>query len=135
MPDWEQVKAQHADRQLEYLRRFTPGFTEDKILGPLVKSPADYERLNRHMVHGAFHGGDRGLAFSGAAPPGARLGVAPDADPRAVPDRRIDPSGRIDHRRARPERRDRAAARPRARPGGGDGRAAGRGDSAAVGTS
>jgi phytoene dehydrogenase-like protein len=69
MPDWEQVKAEHAQRQLAYLRTFTPGFTDDVILGQLVKSPADYERLNRHMVHGAFHGGDRGLAGSGPLRP------------------------------------------------------------------
>ena len=35
----------------------------------LVKSPADYEQLNPHMVHGAFHGGDRGVAQSGALRP------------------------------------------------------------------
>ena len=69
MGDWDTVKEQHADRQLDYLRRFTPGFTDDKILARMVKSPADYETLNPHMVHGAFHGGDRGLAFSGAARP------------------------------------------------------------------
>jgi phytoene dehydrogenase-like protein len=69
MPDWEQVKAEHAQRQLAYLRTFTPGFTDDVVLGQMVKSPADYERLNRHMVHGAFHGGDRGLAGSGPLRP------------------------------------------------------------------
>ena len=69
MPDWEQVKAEHAARQLAYLRTFTPGFTDDVVLGQMVKSPADYERLNRHMVHGAFHGGDRGLAGSGPLRP------------------------------------------------------------------
>ncbi len=69
MADWEQVKAEHAQRQLAYLRTFTPGFTDEVILGQLVKSPADYERLNRHMVHGAFHGGDRGLAGSGPLRP------------------------------------------------------------------
>jgi phytoene dehydrogenase-like protein len=69
MPDWEQVKAEHARRQLAYLRTFTPAFTDDVILGQMVKSPADYERLNRHMVHGAFHGGDRGLAGSGPLRP------------------------------------------------------------------
>jgi phytoene dehydrogenase-like protein len=69
MPDWEQVKAEHAARQLAYLRTFTPGFTDDVVLGQMIKSPADYERLNRHMVHGAFHGGDRGLAGSGPLRP------------------------------------------------------------------
>jgi phytoene dehydrogenase-like protein len=69
MPDWEQVKTEHARRQLAHLRTFTPGFTDDVVLGQMVKSPADYERLNRHMVHGAFHGGDRGLAGSGPLRP------------------------------------------------------------------
>ena len=69
MSDWDVVKEEHASRQLEYLRRFAPGFTDDKILARMVKSPADYEKLNPHMVHGAFHGGDRGLAFSGPSRP------------------------------------------------------------------
>jgi phytoene dehydrogenase-like protein len=69
MPGWEAVKAEHAKRQLEDLRLFAPGFTDKVILARLVKSPADYERLNPHMVHGAFHGGDRGVAQSGALRP------------------------------------------------------------------
>jgi phytoene dehydrogenase-like protein len=69
MPDWATVKAEHASRQLSYLRAFVPGFTDDVILAQMVKSPADYEQLNPHMVHGAFHGGDRGLAFSGPLRP------------------------------------------------------------------
>lgn len=69
MPDWEAVKAAHARRQIEHLRAFAPGFTDEVILGQMVKSPADFERLNPHMVHGAFHGGDRGLAFSGPLRP------------------------------------------------------------------
>jgi len=32
MPDWEQVKAEHAARQLAYLRTFTPGFTDDVVI-------------------------------------------------------------------------------------------------------
>jgi hypothetical protein len=46
-----------------------PGFTDDVILAQLVKSPADYEQLNPHMVHGAFHGGDRGIAQTGPLRP------------------------------------------------------------------
>ncbi|MBO0775984.1 MAG: NAD(P)/FAD-dependent oxidoreductase [Actinobacteria bacterium] len=69
MSDWGAVKAEHADRQLAYLRTVAPRFTDEVILGRLVKSPADYERLNQHMVHGAFHGGDRGVAGSGALRP------------------------------------------------------------------
>ncbi len=69
MPDWEAVKAEHAKRQLEHLRRAAPGFTDDVILARLVMSPADYERLNPHMVRGAFHGGDRGVAKTGPLRP------------------------------------------------------------------
>jgi phytoene dehydrogenase-like protein len=69
MPDWDTVKAEHAKRQLEHLRLAAPGFTDEVILAQLVKSPADYERLNPHMVHGAFHGGDRGVAQSDALRP------------------------------------------------------------------
>ena len=69
MPGWDVVKAEHAKRQLEHLRLAAPGFTDDVILARLVMSPADYERLNPHMVHGAFHGGDRGVAQTGALRP------------------------------------------------------------------
>ena len=66
---WETVKHGHARRQLERLRRAAPGFTDSVILASLVKSPADIEELNPHMIHGAFHGGNRGPAFSGALRP------------------------------------------------------------------
>jgi phytoene dehydrogenase-like protein len=69
MPGWDVVKAEHAKRQLEHLRLSAPGFTDDVILAQLVKSPADYEQLNPHMVHGAFHGGDRGVAQTGSLRP------------------------------------------------------------------
>jgi phytoene dehydrogenase-like protein len=69
MPDWDTVKAEHAGRQLAHLRAHAPAFTDEVILGQLIKAPPDYERLNPHMVHGAFHGGDRGLAGSGALRP------------------------------------------------------------------
>jgi phytoene dehydrogenase-like protein len=65
MPDANTVKATQARLQIEQLRAVAPSFTDDVILGQMIKSPADYEQLNPHMVHGAFHGGDRGLAFSG----------------------------------------------------------------------
>ena len=35
----------------------------------LTKSPADIEQLNPHMINGAFHGGNRGPAFSGPLRP------------------------------------------------------------------
>jgi phytoene dehydrogenase-like protein len=66
---WETVKREHSRRTLERLRQAAPGFTDDVILASLVKSPADIEELNPHMIHGAFHGGNRGPAFSGALRP------------------------------------------------------------------
>jgi phytoene dehydrogenase-like protein len=69
MGDWDTVKEEHARRLLEAVRRHAPNFTDAVILGQLTKSPADIERLNPHMIHGAFHGGNRGPAFSGALRP------------------------------------------------------------------
>ena len=69
-PDaWPEAKEAHARRQLDHLRRFAPGFTDDHILAMVVKAPPDFEASNRHMVHGAFHGGDRGVAQSGPGRP------------------------------------------------------------------
>jgi phytoene dehydrogenase-like protein len=69
VPDWDAVKEEHASRQLDRLRAAAPNFTDDVIEAMLVKSPKDYEKLNPHMVHGAFHGGDRGVAQSGGLRP------------------------------------------------------------------
>ncbi len=69
MGSWDSVKEQHAQRQLDRLSRVAPGFTDEVVLARLVKSPADIEQLNPHMVHGAFHGGNRGPAFSGPLRP------------------------------------------------------------------
>jgi phytoene dehydrogenase-like protein len=66
---WAAVKHAHAARQLDRLRRAAPGFTDEVILASLVKSPADIEAMNPHMIHGAFHGGNRGPAFSGPLRP------------------------------------------------------------------
>ena len=67
--DWDVIKEEHAKRQLARLREAAPNFTDDVIEAMLVKSPKDYEKLNPHMVHGAFHGGDRGIAQSGGLRP------------------------------------------------------------------
>jgi phytoene dehydrogenase-like protein len=69
MGGWDSVKETHSRRLLERLRRHAPNLTDDTILGHLVKSPADIEQLNPHMINGAFHGGNRGPAFSGALRP------------------------------------------------------------------
>lgn len=67
--DWTVVREEVADRHLAQVRRFAPSFTDDKILGRLVHSPDDIEAWNSHMIRGAFHGGDRSIAFSGAHRP------------------------------------------------------------------
>jgi len=67
--DWDVVKERHARNQLEAVRRFAPSFDDDAILAHMVKAPKDIEAWNRHMIHGAFHGGDRGPAFSGPLRP------------------------------------------------------------------
>ena len=69
MGGWDSVKEAHAHRLLEQLRRHAPNLTGDTILASLIKSPADIEQLNPHMINGAFHGGNRGPAFSGALRP------------------------------------------------------------------
>ncbi len=69
MGEWDTVKEDHARRLLERVRRHAPNLTGETILAQLTKSPADIERLNPHMITGAFHGGNRGPAFSGPLRP------------------------------------------------------------------
>jgi phytoene dehydrogenase-like protein len=67
--DWSTMKEKHADYQVAQVRKHAPNFTDGKILARLVKSPDDFEQSNPHMIHGAFHGGDRGLSQSGSLRP------------------------------------------------------------------
>lgn len=62
-------KEEHARHQLATLRRSCPDFGDEVILASLVRDAADVEAANPHMIHGTFHGGDRGLPFSGALRP------------------------------------------------------------------
>jgi phytoene dehydrogenase-like protein len=66
---WAAAKEAHALHQLETLRGFCPNFTDAVIVDSLVRSPVDIEAANPHMIRGTFHGGDRGLPFSGALRP------------------------------------------------------------------
>jgi len=66
---WDELKQRQAERQLERVRAVSRGLEPEAILELLVKSPYDIERSNRHMIRGAFHGGDRGLAQSGELRP------------------------------------------------------------------
>jgi len=42
---------------LNWLRKFSPNLTADKILAQVVESPLDLERRNPHNWHGSCHGG------------------------------------------------------------------------------
>jgi phytoene dehydrogenase-like protein len=66
---WDEIKDEVARRQLEHVRRFTSGLDDENIVASFVKSPADIERSNAHMIHGTFHGGDRSYPFSGKMRP------------------------------------------------------------------
>lgn len=66
---WDELKERQADRQLVRVRREASGLSDDAVVARRVKSPVDIERQNRHMIRGAFHGGDRGLAQMGGLRP------------------------------------------------------------------
>lgn len=66
---WDKIKDQVSDANLNYLRRFAPNLTEDKILARIVESPLDLERMNAHNWHGTCHGGAQNVAQSGALRP------------------------------------------------------------------
>jgi phytoene dehydrogenase-like protein len=66
---WDAIKQQVADANLNYLRRFSPNLTDDKILGRITDSPLDLERMNPHNWHGSCHAGGNGPAQSGPLRP------------------------------------------------------------------
>ncbi len=66
---WEASKEAFADRLIETVRRFCPGFTDDVILARMTKSPVDIESQNPNMIRGAAHGGDRSISFAGEQRP------------------------------------------------------------------
>jgi phytoene dehydrogenase-like protein len=66
---WDEIKEEVAQANLDYLRKFTPNLTGDKILGKHIESPVDLERRNRHNWHGSCHGGDASPAQTGAMRP------------------------------------------------------------------
>ena len=66
---WDAIKVQVSEDLLNYLRRFSPNLTDDKILARVTASPLDLERMNPHNWHGSCHGGAQGPAQSGAMRP------------------------------------------------------------------
>lgn len=67
--DWERGKETLAAEHFRVLQDCAPNLTDDTVLARKVKSPVDVERDNPHMWRGTIHGGDRGLAYSGAQRP------------------------------------------------------------------
>jgi phytoene dehydrogenase-like protein len=66
---WDAIKTQVSEANLNYLRRFSPNLTDDKILARVMESPLDLERMNPHNWHGSCHGGAQNVAQSGAMRP------------------------------------------------------------------
>src|SRR5215470_10994391 len=66
---WDAIKKQVSDANLQFLRRFSPNLTDDKILARTIESPLDLERMNPHNWHGSCHAGGSGPAQSGAMRP------------------------------------------------------------------
>ena len=67
--DWDAARDTVARGFIDLARRHVEGIGEDEVLEVLAKSPLDLERANPHMIGGAPHGGDRGVAFSGPLRP------------------------------------------------------------------
>jgi phytoene dehydrogenase-like protein len=66
---WDKIKRQVSDANLEFVRRFSPNLTEDKILARTIESPLDLERMNPHNWHGSCHAGGSGPSQTGAMRP------------------------------------------------------------------
>jgi phytoene dehydrogenase-like protein len=66
---WDAIKQQVSEANLNYLRRYSPNLSEDKILARTIESPLDLERMNPHNWRGSCHAGGSGPAQSGAMRP------------------------------------------------------------------
>ena len=66
---WDVIKEEVAEGMLNYLRRFAPNLTPDKILAKFIESPLDIERMNPAMWRGSAHHGANNAAQSGAVRP------------------------------------------------------------------
>jgi len=66
---WDKIKRVVSDANLEFLRRFSPNLTEDKILARTIESPLDLERMNPHNWHGSCHAGASGPSQTGPMRP------------------------------------------------------------------
>jgi phytoene dehydrogenase-like protein len=66
---WDELKQHVTETNLNYMRKFSPNLTADKILASVTESPLDLERMNPHNWHGSCHGGAEDPAQSGPLRP------------------------------------------------------------------
>jgi phytoene dehydrogenase-like protein len=66
---WDRIKNEVSNAYFDYLGRFAPNLTRDKILARFVESPLDLERMNPHFWHGSAHAGAQNAAQTGAMRP------------------------------------------------------------------
>jgi phytoene dehydrogenase-like protein len=66
---WDAIKDEVSAAHLDYLRRFAPNLSDDKILARVAESPLDLERINPHNWHGTCHGGAQSPAQSAGLRP------------------------------------------------------------------
>jgi phytoene dehydrogenase-like protein len=66
---WDNIKEEVAQANLDWLRKFSPNLTDDKILAKVIESPLDLERRNPHNWHGSCHGGAQNAAQAAALRP------------------------------------------------------------------
>jgi phytoene dehydrogenase-like protein len=66
---WDVIKDEVAEGMLNYLRRFAPNLTPDKILAKFIESPLDIERMNPAMWRGSAHHGANNAAQNAATRP------------------------------------------------------------------
>ncbi|HEY8716399.1 MAG TPA: hypothetical protein VIM00_13540, partial [Candidatus Acidoferrum sp.] len=66
---WDEIKKEVSDANLQFLRRYAPNLTDDKILARFIESPLDLERMNPHFWHGSAHAGAQTISQSGAMRP------------------------------------------------------------------
>lgn len=62
---WDNIKEEVASKVFDYLRKFSPNLTDDKILGSFIQSPLDIERMNPAMWRGSVHAAAYGAAQTG----------------------------------------------------------------------
>jgi phytoene dehydrogenase-like protein len=68
---WDNIKDEVAQANLDWLRRFSPNLTDDKILARVIESPLDLERRNPHNWRGSCHGGAQNAAQAAMLRPAA----------------------------------------------------------------